>query len=85
VEALEQKDDRPVILYVHREGYIADYYADRNIMVHELRSARNEVRSGDYVLVNTRTNEDRRVFEEAPVMIQVERDGALFCQIKEIP
>jgi hypothetical protein len=85
VEALEQKDDTPANLYVHREGYIADYYADRNIMVQELRSARNEVRSGDYVLVNTRTNEDRRVFEEAPVMIQVERDGALFCQIKQIP
>ena len=52
---------------------------------YDLRGALNEVETGNYVLVNTRTNEDRKVFKEAPVMIQVERDGALFCQIKQIP
>jgi hypothetical protein len=85
MQTLEQKVNTPVSLYVHREAYIADYYADQNIMVYDLRGALDEVQTGNYVLVNTRTNEDRKVFKEAPVMIQVERDGALFCQIKQIP
>ena len=85
VDALEQDIGAPVNLYVHREGYIADYYADESITVHELRGALNEVQPGDYVLVNTRTNEDRRVFRDAPSVLQVGRAGALFCEIKQIP
>jgi hypothetical protein len=85
METLEQKVNTPVRLYVHREAYIADYYADQNITVYDLRGALDEVQTGNYVLMNTRTNEDRKVFKEAPVMIQVERDSALFCQIKQIP
>ena len=85
VETLEQTVDTPINLYVHREAYIADYYADDKISVYELRGALNEVQPGDYVLINTRTNEDRRVFKDAVSMIQVQRDGALFCEIKQIP
>jgi hypothetical protein len=85
VEALEQTVDTPSKLYVHREAYIAAYYAKKNLAVQELRGALNEVQSGDYVLVNTRTNEDRRVFKEAAVIVNIQRQGALFCQIKYIP
>jgi len=85
VAALEQTVDSPVNLYVHREAYIADYYADEKIAVHELRGALNEVQPGDYVLVNTRTNEDRRVFKDASPVLQIGRASALFCQIKQIP
>ena len=85
VENLNQTIDTPINLYVHREAYIADYYADDRITVHELRGALDQVLPGDYVLVNTRTNEDRRVFKDAPYVIQVGRANALFCQIKQIP
>lgn len=85
VAALEQTVDSPVDLYVHREAYIADYYADEKIAVHELRGALNDVQPGDYVLVSTRTNEDRRVFKDAPPVLQIGRESALFCQIKQIP
>ena len=85
VETLEETVDMPADLYVHREAYIADYYADDTISVHELRSALNEVQPGDFVLVNTRTNEDRRIFKDALQVSQVGRDEALFCQIKQIP
>jgi hypothetical protein len=85
VDSLEEMIDEPVNLYVHREGYIADSYANESITVHELRGARDEVQPGDYVLVNTRTNEDRRVFRDAPPVLQVGRAGALFCEIKQIP
>ena len=40
---------------------------------------------GDFILVNTRTNEDRRIFKDAPPIIQVGRGGALFCEIKQVP
>ena len=75
----------PINLYVHREAYIAGYYADPNITVHELRGAANEVQSGDYVLVNTRTNEDRRILKDVPPQLQVARGKALFCVIKRVP
>jgi hypothetical protein len=85
VETFEQTIDMPANLYVHREAYIADYYADQDITVHELRGAVNEVQPGDYILVNTRTNEDRRVFKEALPVLQVGREDTLFCEIKQIP
>ncbi len=85
VEHLDQTIDEPINLYVHREAYIAAYYADQNINVHELRGAGNDVKSGDYVLVNTRTNEDKKTFRDAPTVFQIGRGGAVFCVIKHIP
>lgn len=84
VGVLEQELTGPATLYVHREAYIADYYANENVKVHELRGAINQVSPGDYVLVNTRTNEDRRIFKDALPILQVGRGKATFCEIKQI-
>ena len=84
-ERLERKIDSPINLYVHREAYIAEYYASERVAVHDLRGALDQVQPGDYVLVNTRTNEDRRIFKDAPPVIEVRRGEAVFCQIKQIP
>ena len=86
-EALEELNSSPesVNLYVHREAYIADYYANSNIHAHELRGAANEVKSGDYVLVNTRTNEDRRILKAVSPTIQIGRGKAIFCVLKRVP
>lgn len=85
VENLNQTVANPTTLYVHREAYIAAYYANENIDVRDLRGALDEVQSGDYVLVNTRTNEDRRVFKDVPALLQVGRGDAIFCMVKQIP
>jgi hypothetical protein len=85
VERLDQVSNVPINLFVHREAYIADYYASQEIAVHDLRGALEQVQSGDYVLVNTRTNEDRRIFRDALPIIEVQRGKALFCQIKRTP
>ena len=85
VKTLNDNTNEPVNLYVHREAYIAAYYADGNITVRDLRGALDEVQSGDYVLVNTRTNEDRKVFKDAPPSLQIGRGDATFCVIKEMP
>ncbi|MGE5642040.1 MAG: hypothetical protein ACM3Y8_03420, partial [Byssovorax cruenta] len=84
VQKLNNTHD-PATLYVHREAYIAGYYANKNIAVKELRGAANEVHSGDYVLVNTRTNEDRRILKDVSPLIQIQRGKALFCIIKRVP
>jgi len=85
VETLEQSVDTPISLFVHREAYIAEYYAHENLSVHELRGAVDEVQPGDFVLVNTRTNEDRKVFKDALAVSQIGRENAVFCEIKQIP
>jgi hypothetical protein len=85
VGQLDQALDEPIDLYVHREAYIAGYYADENINVHDLRGALHDVEPGDYVLVNTRTNEDLRVFKDVPPFLQIARGEAVFCAVKRIP
>jgi hypothetical protein len=85
VENLNRTSEQPIDLYVHREAYIAAYYANENILVRDLRGAINEVKPGDYILVNTRTNEDRRVFKDAPPVLQIGHGDAIFCLIKQIP
>ena len=85
VEELNSSISEPASLYVHREAYIVAYYATDNINVLELRDAANKVQSGDYILVNTRTNEDRRILKGISPMIQIRRGNALFCMIKKVP
>jgi hypothetical protein len=85
VETLDRTTDHPLDLYVHREAYIAAYYAKKEISVHDLRGALTEVTSGDDVLVNTRTNEDRKVFKDAPSILEIRRGKAIFCMVKQIP
>ena len=84
VEELNQ-ETAPLTLYVHREAYLADYYANDNITVRDRRGIDDEIQSGDYLLVNTRTNEDRRFLNDVPPFIQVQRGDALFCIIKRVP
>ena len=85
VENLNQSVSEPATLYVHREAYIAGYYAKGDIAVRELRGQVSQVRSGDFILVNSRTNEDRRLLKDVTPVIQVGRAGALFCTIGRIP
>ena len=85
MEELNQSITEPTDLYVQREAYIAAYYANQDLKVHDLRGALDQVQSGDYVLVNTRTNEDRRSFKDAPSVLQIGPGDAIFCIIKQIP
>ncbi len=71
-------------LYVHREAEVAQPYAAANVTVLDERGAKTQIGSGDFVLVNTRTNEDRQTFHDAPVLLSVGRAGATFCVIKSI-
>jgi hypothetical protein len=85
VEKLNQTVSNPADLYVHREAYIAAYYANTNFNVQELRGALDKVKPADLILVNTRTNEDRKVFKDAPIVMQIARGDAIFCTVRQIP
>jgi hypothetical protein len=85
VQTLNQATEGPTTLYVHREPYIAAYYASPNVAVKDLRGALATVQPGDIALINTRTNEDRRVLKDLPVLLKVGRGNAIFCMMKQIP
>jgi hypothetical protein len=85
VEKFNKLETQPVNLYVHREADVAQPYAAQNIKVLDERGAENQIQSGDFLLINTRSNEDRKSFHEAPTILSIGRTGATFCIIKEIP
>jgi hypothetical protein len=72
-------------LFVRREPYIAAYYANENIIIRDFRIEQSQMAFGDYYLVNTRSNEDLRFMRDVPAAIKVERQGATFCVIKQVP
>ena len=72
-------------LFVKREPGIAAYYADDSITIRDYRAEFGQIQTGNFVLVNTRANEDIKTFKEAPVVLQIRRGNAVFCEIKQIP
>ena len=86
-EAVEQFNEHRTLseLFVKREPYIAAYYAGENITIRDYRTEFGKIQSGDFVLVNTRTNEDIKTFKDAPVVLQIRRGNAVFCEIKQVP
>ncbi len=85
VSQLDEQVDGPVNLFVLREGYVAAYYETPRIKIIDLRGKMDEVQPGDYVLVNTRTNDDRSIFRDAPPVVQIRHGDAIFCEMKRIP
>jgi hypothetical protein len=85
-EAVEQiQPESRVDLFVRREPYIAARYASAEVVVRDYRAEFSQIASGDLVLVNTRTNEDRKTVHDAPIVIEVGRGGATFCVVKQVP
>ncbi len=85
VEKFDQVAPQNATLYVHREAYIAAAYARSGISILDERGNESNIRSGDYILVNSRSNEDLKTFHNAPIVLSVSRADSTFCVIKEIP
>jgi 4-amino-4-deoxy-L-arabinose transferase-like glycosyltransferase len=84
-DAVEQFNEPKAQLFVKREPYIAAYYTNEDIAIRDYRTEFGNIQSGDFVLVNTRANEDIKTFRDAPVVLQIHRGNAVFCEIKKIP
>ncbi len=85
VEQFNEQASEPVNLFVRREPYIAETYAASRITIRDYRAEFGQIQSGDFVLVNTRSNEDQRTFKDAPIALEIGRGGAVFCFVKQIP
>lgn len=72
-------------LFVRREPYIADYYASADITIRNFRTELKDIQPGDYVLANSRSNEDLRFLRDQPPFLEISRNGAVFCVIKQAP
>lgn len=87
-EAMEEfnQEARPnANIYIKREAYIAAYYARYDISVLDYRTDFKSAQTGDFLLVNSRTNEDEKILKDAPILLEIGREGAVFCVIKQIP
>jgi hypothetical protein len=84
-DAVEQFNKPNAQLFIKREPYIAAYYADKNINIRDYRTEFGKIQSGDFVLVNSRANEDIKTFKDAPIVLQIRRGNAVFCEIKQVP
>lgn len=84
-ETIEKFNEPNAQLFIKREPYIAAYYADKNISIRDYRAEFNQIKSGDFILINTRTNEDLKVFKDAPIILKISRADAVFCEVKKIP
>ena len=67
-------------LNVYRERRNAQYYAPENILFPN----KYPLEAGDYLLVSARLGEISTIEKKSPNIIEVSRDGATFCAIKEI-
>jgi hypothetical protein len=85
VLGLNQLAEPGTQLFVRREPYIAAYYTNANITIRDFRTEQKDMKSGDYYLVNTRSNEDLKFLRDEPAVIEVSRLGAIFCVIKQVP
>ncbi|MEY2817390.1 MAG: hypothetical protein RL275_853 [Chloroflexota bacterium] len=85
VLGLEQIAEPGAQLFVRREPYIAAYYASSKFTVRDFRTEQKDMKSGDYYLVNTRSNEDLKSLSDAPTVLEVSRLGATFCIVKQVP
>ena len=72
-------------VFVRREPMIATYYSGSKLTVRDYRTESANVVAGDYILVNTRSNEDLSTARDATVVFRVGRAGATFCVVKRVP
>jgi len=83
VGRLNDSVEGPATLYVFREPHIAEAYAAPRIRVRELDPEQFAPTAGDFLLLSSRTNEDR-YFATQPAVIVVGKRGATFCVIRQV-
>jgi len=85
VEQINLNETTPVNIFVFREAYIAGKYTNENVHVFDIRGKSKKILTGDYVLINTRTNEDISYVINIPITTEIKRGNATFCIIKQVP
>ena len=84
LEELNEKFETDINLFVYREAYIARYYANPNIHIYDLRKQIGELKPGDYILYNTRSNDDYFI-EKYPLILDIGHEESAFCIVRQNP
>jgi hypothetical protein len=83
-DILKNEDTGQQELFVYKNNYLAKQYADDQFLVKQFEPASDTTRSGDLLLMSTRTNYDLSFHKDDPALFTISRDGALFCSVKKI-
>jgi hypothetical protein len=72
-------------LFVHRQPSIAEEYASPGLLIERFDPQDDRAFPGSLLLLTTRADVDLSLHPEAPEVLNVGRDGAVFCLVREIP
>ncbi len=72
-------------LFVHRQPSIAQYYASPGLLIERFDPEDDRTFQGSLLLLTTRANVDLILHTNAPELLSVGREGAVFCLVKDIP
>jgi hypothetical protein len=87
-ELMTQVDEKVApgtTLFVHRQPSIAQAYASSGLFIDRFDPEDDRTFSGSLLLLTTRANVDLSLHLEAPEILNVGREGAVFCLVKDIP
>jgi hypothetical protein len=83
IEAINPRVTEPTRLFIYREASIAKGYAGDLLDVQDIRRQHDKYSAGDYILLNTRSNEDRSLFNDEPLIMEIGRGNATFCVVRQ--
>ena len=87
-ELMSQVDERiapGTTLFVHRQPSIAQEYASPGYLIDRFDPDDDRTFPGSWLLLTTRANVDLAMHADAPEILSVGREGAVFCLVKVIP
>ena len=84
IEKIQDNVNQPTKVFVYRQASIATNYANELINIQDIRGKHDAMMVGDYILVNTRTNEDRSVLNQEDIAMEIKRGKATFCVIRQV-
>ena len=82
---LDEQASESATLFVYRQPSIANEYAPPGLIIERYDPEDDRTFTGSFLLLTTRANVDLYQHPEAPEILSVERDGAKYCLVKEIP
>ena len=85
IERLQSEEVEAPALFVLRQPAIAREYAPGTWDVEPFEPEDDRTTAGSLILLTTRSNVDRTVHPDDPVVLSVGRLGATFCVVKRVP
>jgi hypothetical protein len=85
-EAFDQlkSNDVKQKVFVHRNKYLATQYDGDNLAIEQFEPDHDTTKPGDLLLLSSRSNLDLQFHVNDPSLLEITKDGAVFCTVKLI-